>query len=121
MRRQSPTSREASRRRGGAAELMAGTGILSGLLLHIYLPDWTGWRRKAAIGGLALASCFGLLSKEHAVILPAAMLLYDILFRSRIQTGSYLAVLTPILAILAWRHWVLPGIRSEEHTSELQS
>jgi tetratricopeptide (TPR) repeat protein len=105
-----PVNAEAVTNIAGRADLMAGTGILSGLLLHIYLPDWTGWRRKAAIGGLALASCFGLLSKEHAVILPAAMLLYDILFRSRIQTGSYLAVLTPILAILAWRHWVLPGI-----------
>ncbi len=105
-----PVNAEAVTNIAGRADLMAATGILSGLLLHIYLRDWTGWRRKAALAGLALASCLGFLSKENAIILPAAMLLYDILFRSRNKTASYLAVLTPILAILAWRHSVLPGL-----------
>lgn len=105
-----PVNTEAVTNIAGRADLMAATGVLGGLLLHIYLPDWTGRRRTAAAVGLALASCFGFLSKENAIILPAAMLLYDILFRRRIQTGTYLAVLAPILAILAWRHTVLPSI-----------
>jgi tetratricopeptide (TPR) repeat protein len=108
-----PVNAEAVTNIAGRADLMAATGVLSGLLLHIYLPDWTGWKRTVALAGLALASCFGLLSKENAIILPAAMLLYDILFPSRIRLSSYAAVLAPILAILAWRHWVLPGILDE--------
>src|SRR5271154_2228586 len=67
-----PVNAEAVTNIAGRADLMAAAGILSGLLLHIYLPDWTGWKRSAALAGLALAACFGFLSKENAVILPAA-------------------------------------------------
>jgi tetratricopeptide (TPR) repeat protein len=105
-----PVNAESVTNIAGRADLMAGTGVLVGLLLHIHLPDWTGWRRKIALAGLASASCFGLLSKENAIILPAAMLLYDILFRKRAQPASYMAALAPVVAVLGWRYWMLPGL-----------
>jgi tetratricopeptide (TPR) repeat protein len=104
-----PVNTEAVTNIAGRADLMAATGVLAGLLLHMALPE-KGWKRNMALAGLALASCFGFLSKENAVALPALMILYDLLFRRRAQAGSYIAVLGPIVAIVAWRHWMLPGL-----------
>jgi protein O-mannosyl-transferase len=107
-----PVNTEAVTNIAGRADLMAGVGVLGGLLLYLSLPEAEGWMRRMTLAGLVLASCFGFLSKENAIILPAAMLLYDLLFRSRPRWhwSAYAAVVAPILLILAWRHWVLPGL-----------
>ncbi len=105
-----PVNSEAVTNIAGRGDLMAATGVLAGLLLYVYISDWTGWRRNIALAGLVLASAFGFLSKENAVVLPLAMLLYDLFFRRRIRAAPYLAVLTPVVAILAWRYWMLPGV-----------
>jgi len=103
-----PVNSEAVTNIAGRGDLMAATGVLAGLLLYVYIPDWR--RRNTALAGLILVSAFGFLSKENAVVLPLAMLLYDLLFRRRIRAGPYVAVLAPVVAILAWRYWMLPGV-----------
>src|ERR1700722_9019634 len=111
-----PVNSEAVTNIAGRADLMAATGVLAGLLLHVKFHQDTGWRRYAALAGLVLASAFGFLSKENAVILPAAMLLYDLVvfgppFFRKIRTISpYVAVVAPIVAIIAWRHRMMPGL-----------
>jgi protein O-mannosyl-transferase len=107
-----PVNTEAVTNIAGRADLMATTGVLAGLLLFVHIHGWNGWRRNTALAGLLLASAFGFLSKENAVVLPAAMLLYDLLFsrRENRAIGPYVAALTPILGIMAWRRWMLPGL-----------
>jgi hypothetical protein len=96
----------------GRADLMAGMGVLTGLVLHARLPDAGRWRRFPWLLGMFVAALFGLFSKESAVILPAAMLLYDLVFRLRrpfrwrSSLSSYLAV-APAFLVNWWvRHWV---------------
>src|SRR5437867_555507 len=67
----------------GRADLMAGIGVLAGLILHTRLPDAGGRRQLPWLLGMLSAALFGLFSKENAVILPAGMLLYDLVFRLR--------------------------------------
>jgi hypothetical protein len=107
-----PVNSEAVTNIAGRADLMAATGVLAGLLLHVNFHRWTGWRRYAALAGLVAVSAFGFLSKENAIVLPLAMLLYDILpfGKGRRSIFPYIAVVTPIVAIVAWRHWMLPGL-----------
>jgi len=110
-----PVNSEAVTNIAALADLMAATGVLAGLLLHVKFHQDSGWRRYAALAGLVLCSAFGFLSKENAIVLPAAMLLYDLLFglhflRKIRAISPYVAVLAPIVAIIAWRHRMLPGL-----------
>lgn len=50
-----PVNTEAVTNIAGRADLMAATGVLAGLLLHMVLPE-KGWKRSAVLAGLALAS-----------------------------------------------------------------
>ncbi len=96
----------------GRADLMAGMGVLAGLVLHARLPDVGLWRRLPWLLGMLLAALFGLFSKENAVVLPAAMLLYDLVFRLRrpfpwrSSMPGYLAVAPALLTNWRVRHWV---------------
>lgn len=105
-----PVNSEAVTNIAGRGDLMAATAVLAGLLLYVFISDWTGWSHNAALAALILVSAFGFLSKENAIVLPPAMLLYDLVFRRRIRAGPYAAVLMPVVAILAWRYWILPGV-----------
>src|SRR5206468_9016281 len=78
-----PVNVEAVTNIAGRADLMAGMGVLAALVLHTRLDAVSGWRRIAGLFGMLLAALFGLFSKENAVVLPAAMLLYDLVFRGR--------------------------------------
>src|SRR5260221_2725369 len=85
---------------------MAGAGVLAGLVLHTRLPD-AGWRRLLGLSGMLLAALFGLFSKENAVVLPAAMLLYDLIFRlRRVAWPGYLAVAPALLTVWSVRRSV---------------
>ena len=62
----------------GSADLLAGLGVLSGLLCYLKSSENSGWRRGVWLAGLAAATAVGVFSKESAVVLPAVILLYEI-------------------------------------------
>ncbi len=100
----------------GRADVMAGMGVLAGLVLYAYLPD-VGWRRLLPwLAGIFLAALFGLFSKENAVILPAAMFLYDLVFRRsrllpwQVSLSGYLAVVPALVTNLWVRHMVFSNL-----------
>jgi hypothetical protein len=74
----------------GRADLLAGFAVLAGLLCHI-----RGWRVA-----LAAVATIGIFSKESAVVLVAAMALYDIAFRRR-DWRSYISVAIPF-GLFVW-------------------
>jgi protein O-mannosyl-transferase len=100
----------------GRADLMAGAGVLAGLVLHTRLPDAGGRGRLLGLLGMLLAALFGLFSKENAVVLPAAMLLYDLVFRlRRVAWPGYLAVAPALLTVWWVRHSVFSKLPPFEH------
>jgi tetratricopeptide (TPR) repeat protein len=64
----------------GRADLLAAFGILTGLLCHFRATAEAGWRKAGWLVALALSQTIGLFSKENAVVLPALMLSYDLIW-----------------------------------------
>jgi tetratricopeptide (TPR) repeat protein len=98
----------------GRADLLGAAGVLGGLLLYLKSGEAAGWRRMAWLGGLALVTAVGVFSKESAVILPAAIVLYEVTFRAgarwgRSQLVSLIATLLPLAIMLLQRWRVLAG------------
>jgi tetratricopeptide (TPR) repeat protein len=81
----------------GRADLLAAFGVLAGLLCHVQGGAASGWRKLAWLCGLALATMVGLLSKESAVVVLAAMVIYDLAFPQtwRARASGYLALAVP--------------------------
>jgi protein O-mannosyl-transferase len=93
----------------GRTELLA---ALFGLLAFICcLHD----RKLAAFGCFLLA----LLSKEIAVTMPAVVLLYEYLFKKRVQKWNYVIFAGIVLLYLAIRFAVLGGFASVHQTGML--
>jgi tetratricopeptide (TPR) repeat protein len=91
----------------GRADLLAGFGVLAGLIC--YVKSQEAARRKFAwLAAMAAAQTIGLLSKENAAVLPAVMLLYDLVWRKRVRWPGY-ASLLPAFAVYA-------ALRSKVHT-----
>ncbi len=96
----------------GRADLLAGLGVLGGLLLYLKSTDHTGWRRWAYLGGLSAATAVGVFSKESAVmVLPVIGLYEAVWWKQRRQVwgliwGS-LAMMAPIEVMLYQRSAVL--------------
>ncbi|HYW45649.1 MAG TPA: DUF1736 domain-containing protein [Bryobacteraceae bacterium] len=61
----------------GRADLLAGFGMLAGLLCHAKSAAASGSRKVAWLAALMLAAGIGMFSKESAVVLVAAMAIYD--------------------------------------------
>jgi hypothetical protein len=93
----------------GRADLLAGFGVLAGLLCHVQGGAASGWRKLAWLAGLALASAVGLFSKESAVVVLAAMVIYDLAFRQawRARAAGYLALAVSFLVFFYVRGQVL--------------
>ena len=96
----------------GRADLLAGLGVLGGLLLYLKSTDHTGWRRWVYLGGLSAATAVGVFSKESAVmVLPVIGLYEAVWWKQRRQVrgliwGS-LAMMAPIEVMLYQRSAVL--------------
>jgi len=85
----------------GRADLLAALGTLAGLLCHAKATLASGRRRSAWLVALAVSAAIGIFSKETAVALPAAMLIYDVAHRRaaawRARLAGYCAVALPFL------------------------
>jgi protein O-mannosyl-transferase len=64
----------------GRADLLAGLGVFGGLLCYIYSARTTGTQRIAWLAGAGLVTAIGMFSKESAIVVLAAMVLYDVAF-----------------------------------------
>ena len=98
----------------GRADLLAGFGVLAGLLCHLQGGAASGWRKLAWLAGLALATAIGLFSKESAVVVLAAMAIYDLAFHQtwRARASGYLALAAPFLIFFYVRDRVLANLPS---------
>jgi len=98
----------------GRADLLAAFGVLAGLLCHVHGGAASGWRKLASLAGLALAAAIGLFSKESAVVVLAAILIYDLAFHQswRARAAGYLALAPPFLVFFYVRDRVLAQLPS---------
>src|SRR5581483_11046744 len=98
-------------------DLLAGFGVLGGFLLYLVSLDVSGLQRKLALLGAAVATAVGVFSKESAVTVVGAIILFEIIWmkdRRGIQGRliSFLAVLTPVLLMLMQRMKVMAAATS---------
>jgi hypothetical protein len=109
-----PVSTEAVTNVIGRTDLLAGFGVLAALLCHVKGAAASLWRKAAWLAGLALAAVIGLFSKESAVVLLAAMAMYDFTFRSgpgwRARVPGYVAAAAACLAFFSVRQRVLAAL-----------
>jgi tetratricopeptide (TPR) repeat protein len=98
----------------GRADLLAAFGVLAGLLCHVHGGAASGRRKLAWLAALALAATIGLFSKESAVVVLAAMVLYDLAFHQtwRARVAGYLALAAPFLVFFYVRDRVLAQLPS---------
>jgi tetratricopeptide (TPR) repeat protein len=97
----------------GRADLLAGFGVLAGLLCHVKSTAASGRRKLAWLAALMLAATIGIFSKESAVVLLAAMAIYDFTLGrggARARWAGYVAVALPVAVFLYVRYRVFAGL-----------
>jgi tetratricopeptide (TPR) repeat protein len=67
----------------GRADLLAATGLLAGFLMYLKSAETNGRQRWLWLAGVVLFTTAGVFSKENAVVLPGAIVLYELTFRGR--------------------------------------
>ena len=67
----------------GRSDQLAAFGVLAGLLLHIRAGSAAGRRKLRYLAALALVVGIGMFSKESAIVVLAAMALYDLAYPGR--------------------------------------
>jgi tetratricopeptide (TPR) repeat protein len=98
----------------GRSDLLAGFGVLAGLLCHIYAGR-SSTRRAGWLAALSVAAAIGLFSKESAIVLLAAMALYDMAFPGwRSRAAGYAAAGISVALFFAVRQSVLSKLPSGE-------
>ena len=96
----------------GRSDLLAAFGVLAGLLCYIYAGR-SSTRRAAWMAALSVAAVIGLFSKESAIVLLAAMALYDLVFPGwRSRAAGYVAVGISVAFFFAVRQSVLSKLPS---------
>ncbi len=95
----------------GRADLLAGFGVIVGLLCYIRAAAASGRTRVRWLAGVALASAIGIFSKESGIVLLAVLPIYDFTaappapWRRRLE--GYAAAALPCLVFLWIRARVL--------------
>lgn len=64
----------------GRADLLAGLGVLGGLLCYIYSAQTKGAVRRAFLAAGAAVTAVGMFSKESGIVVLAAVVLWDLAF-----------------------------------------
>jgi hypothetical protein len=90
----------------GRADLLATAGVLGGFLMYLKGADTEGWRKWMWLGGLLVATTLGVFSKESAVVIIGAIVLYEMVWwKERKQWRGLLlgcAAVMPPLLLLAY-------------------
>jgi hypothetical protein len=98
----------------GRSDELAGFGVLAGLVCYILSTRTAGAARRKWIAGVMAAGAIGIFSKENAVVVVAAMVLYDFTFgksgRWRNRVPGYLALAPPFALFFFLRHGVLTSL-----------
>jgi protein O-mannosyl-transferase len=106
-----PVQTEAVTNIVGRADMLAAFGVLAALLCFRRALLGSGWRNAAWLALLALAVTTGMFSKESAIVVVAAIALYDFTFVRAVSWQSripgYIAVAVPCLAYLYVRAHVI--------------
>ena len=91
----------------GRADLLAAFGVLAALLSYRMSLRSSGRRKAAWLAAVALAMTVGIFSKESAVVVFAAMVLYDLAFERaapwRARLGGYAAAAAPCAVFFCLR------------------
>jgi tetratricopeptide (TPR) repeat protein len=103
-----PIATEAVTNIVGRADLLATMSVLAGALLYARSLDATG-RRWPWLTGLAVIALAGMLCKENAIVLPAALVLYALVARRRWFDIGWFAVAPGLVAWLAIRQALYRG------------
>jgi hypothetical protein len=100
----------------GRADMLAGLGVLGGLLCYIWSTRTAGRQRLAWLAGAVFVTSIGMFSKESAIVVLAAIVLWDLAF-PQTTTGprgawnsrlpGYLAIGLACVVYLAVRFSVL--------------
>ena len=98
----------------GRADLLAGFGVLAALLSYHKSRHSSGRMHAAWLAAAALATAIGICSKESAIVVIGAFLLYDLAFVRKVlwrsQLPGYVAVATPCILFLFARAHALAKI-----------
>jgi hypothetical protein len=100
----------------GRSDILAGTAILSGLLMYLRSIDARGWRVYVWLAGLMVVTTIGVFSKENAVAILVVLVLYQFTWWEKGQSASRLlrgfaAVVPPLVAMMWARISVLASSR----------
>jgi protein O-mannosyl-transferase len=92
----------------GRADILAGVGILAGLLLYLKSTESSGWPRIGYLVGLFAVTTVGVFSKENGVALLGVVILYEITFwkeRNNLKAAALacLAIIIPTACMLSQR------------------
>lgn len=102
----------------GRADLLAGMGVLTALHCYIRSTTATGWNKLAWLSFFGVAAAFGLFSKESAVVVLPAMLLYDATYGAhrswRARASGYLVLALSFLLFFGVRAQVLARLPSAQ-------
>jgi protein O-mannosyl-transferase len=89
----------------GRADLLAASAVLGGLLIYLKSTETTGGRRLAWLVALAVVGAAGFFSKESAVVLVGAIVLFEMTWWTERQPGR--ALVLALIALLPPLEWML--------------
>ena len=103
----------------GRADLLAAGAMLGAVLMYMRSVEARGVQRWVSLAGLAAITAVGVFSKESAVLIPAAIVLYELTFRGGKRWGAaqllgLTASLVPVAFMLWQRSRVLAGMPGME-------
>lgn len=110
-----PLATEAVTNIVGRADLLAGLGVLGGVLAWLLAAESTGRARTRWLATACVAVTVGVFSKESAVAVVGVVVLYDLMLRTprpplRALVPGWMVMAAPVLLLLLQRALVL-GVR----------